>query len=447
MSWAIGAFSVAMMVAAYSNLALYYFVVIAKLDPGVAATAVFAARMCDLLIAPAVGTISDTTRTRWGRRRPFLLAGAILAPIACVMIFSTPPTPTGAVAVIYVFVALLTFTLAYTLYSIPHTAMANDMTQVPSERVGLMAKRLVFNTLGSLAGAAGLPLVLQRFGDDSRGYGAVAGLLAGACLVSMAISFFGTRHAPFVAEPVQRVRLKDLGAGMLRDRPFMAFSVGKFISLCLASAQAPALIFFLRGVLKLPLSALSVYFLLSSVAGLASAPLWPIVVRRLGKMGACNLTFAIGLVVSLSWLIARPGDGMIPIAIRGVLFGLVVGGFFLVSMSMQADIIEHDYLTTRRRREGLYSAVFSFTDKSAAALGVLMVGLILASLGFDKSLAPTVSQSPMVTLGLYVAVGGLPAVGFIAAYLIFRGYRLEDVHLQSARDASAAAPIPEGDRP
>ncbi len=437
MCWGFGALGANALIPVFTGVALYYLIYIVKIDMGLATTAIFLARMSDLVFAPAVGVISDRTETRWGGRRPYLLVASALAPASCLLVFNNPFK--GDIAVAWAIISMLLYTFSYTMFNIPHMAMANDMTSNPRARVRLMSYKMVFATLGSLVGGSLIPYALQWFGEGVSAYRNVSILLAVICFSTMFTAFAGTPSPPVVARLRQKTTLAQLASAALGNVPFLSFTSGKFLALFLAGGQSPALIFFVRTVMKLPLSALSIYVLSMSAAALASAPLWFRIVRRYGNLHTCNLTFFIGMVASLSWMLAGPGEHFAWLMVRGALTGLVVGGFQLTRNTMAADIMELDAIRHGQRREGLFSAVFSFTEKTAAALGVLVIGLLLSALGFNSKLAPTGTQSDNVNIGLYLAMSILPALGYLAAYLIFRFYRLGPAELQAARETAAAA--------
>ncbi len=441
-SWAIGGMAPSLLMGAYSQLVLYYLVYQVKLDPGWAASLLFIARMADLLFAPMIGVISDRTRSRLGRRRPFLLGATILTPIMWLMLFNVPVS--SAFASIWILISLLVLSFTYSLYNIPHMAMANDITDANTDRVQLMFMRVAFGVIGGLLGGL-LPLLLQGAPGQS-GYTIMSLCLALGCGAPMAVSVIGT-HGSNSPAPSAPVNFFTMFKGMSTNRPFVFLAAGSLSSLLFAAGQFPVMLFFIQSIMKLPVSALAVFSVTINVVALVSSPLFVMLIRRFGMPLMRTVVMVLGIVYSLSFAFAQPSEPIWGLALRSGVLGLVFGGWQLIGSTMRADVIDYDFELTGRRREGLFSAFFSFAEKTSAALGVLMVGLMLSAMGFDKTLPPTADQGPRVTQGLYLAVGILPAIGYVVALIMFHFYRLDRQKAVREADARRIDQIPPDSQP
>ncbi len=418
--WSVGTLAPALILGVYGNLMLYYLVYQVKLDPAAAAALLFVARMADIPFAPIVGIVSDHTHSRWGRRRPYLLAATILTPIGWMLMFNIPVS--GMAAFAWALFANLLLSACYSIYNIPHMAMANEITDVPRERVRLMSFKIVFLKIGGLL--AGLtPLLIQKM-PGQPGYLAISLCLVVACGLPMLISFLGTGATPPRA-PTPAVKLTELFHGFGNNRPFIVLTVGSLASLLLAAGQMPIMLFFIQSVMKLPVSSLALFAVGSNVVALISVPLWARLIKQVGMKVIRDIVVVLGIVYCLSYLVAQPGEPIIGMMLRAVLYGLIIAGWQLIANTMQADVIDYDFKLTGRRREGLFSAFFSFSSKTAAALGVLGVGVMLSTLGFDKTLPPTTAQGPAVTIGLFAAMAVLPALGYVITFISYRFYQLD----------------------
>lgn len=420
LSWAFGAVGPFMLLMVVSNIVLYYLVYTVGLAPGLAGGLVATARMADVFFAPAVGFASDRTHSRWGRRRPYLLTAAILMPVAWLLFFNVPGKGSGAW--VWALAGLLLISGCYSIFNIPHIAMANDMTKVPRARLRLMSMRTIFVMGSGIAGGA-LPLILQ-YAPAGQGYFLLSIVLCVICAGPMLIAFLGTGQTPHTA-PTPSVKPRELLAGLRQNSPFMAYATGRLVAVIFTAGQMPIMLFFFQSVMKLPLSALAVFMTVSNATALVTAPAAVALANRYGKAFVRDGIIYIGGAYCLSYVFASYGPPMIGLIVRALAYGLVIGGWNLVSNAMAADVIDYDYHLTGRRREGLFAAFFSFADKTAAALGVLWVGVFLSVVGFDKSLPPGREQQPGVTLGLYVIMAALPALGYLVSLISFKFYRLD----------------------
>ena len=120
-------------------------------DAAVAGYLLMLSKLYDAVADVVIGSMSDRTRSRWGRRRPYLLVGALISAISYLMIFS-PPTLSEGMVPIYMFVALVIYSTGYSLFNVPYMAMPAEMTDDPHQRSKLMSFRVVNGALGNLVG-------------------------------------------------------------------------------------------------------------------------------------------------------------------------------------------------------------------------------------------------------------------------------------------------------
>ena len=142
--WASGALGVALLMNGISGLVLFYMVGILKIEPAVAGTLVFLTKLFDVASDPIVGVSSDRTRSRWGRRRPYLFVGAFVSAAAFALIFATPVFANQAFSIAYIFIALVIYTVGYTLFNVPYMAMPAEMTDSYHERSSIHGYRIWF---------------------------------------------------------------------------------------------------------------------------------------------------------------------------------------------------------------------------------------------------------------------------------------------------------------
>jgi GPH family glycoside/pentoside/hexuronide:cation symporter len=174
------------------------------------------------------------------------------------------------------------------------------------------------------------------------------------------------------------------------------------------------------------------------IAVLTCTPLLVRLSKVVGKRGGYVLSAVCTGVIALSWMLAVPGEPDWALALRGFVNGIAFAGNVLFAMSMLTDAMELDYMRTGLRREGMYSALYSFVEKLAAAIGPVILGFALKFAGFDPKQPPS-AVTEEVRQAVLLSIAYIPAAMAIVAVLILAFYRLTQERLTAARQARAAA--------
>jgi GPH family glycoside/pentoside/hexuronide:cation symporter len=429
LGWATGSIGTVVILSTTSILLLFFMTSVLGLSPALAGGLLFGAKLFDALIAPALGRVSDRTASRWGRRRPFLLAGAVVNALAFLWLFQ-PPAWDGAALAAWMVAGLMLMALGYTLFNVPYLAMPAEMTGSPQERTSLLAIRVAFIAIGgALVGFA--PKVAASLGGDRPAWAATGAALGGIVLLAMLTAFLAARSAratvatPGAADGGLRV--------ILANQPFLMLLAAKALQLVGLAAMQASILFFLVQVLGASEGVVGIYVGLTTVAMLAAMPVWVRLGRRYAKrqlfVAAC-LGYAL---VKLSFLLAVPGEPDMLIHVRGLAGGVLTGGVLLMGQSILPDAIDWDCRRSGVRREGLYAGAYSFVEKASMALGPLLVGLILSGFGFDPAAAKAgVAQTDFAVTGVYLGAALLPALLYAASVVPLFFYRLDQAELARA---------------
>ncbi|MEO8224717.1 MAG: MFS transporter [Gammaproteobacteria bacterium] len=405
LGWGIGSLGASTLHNGIAFLALFYLSKVLGLAPALAGSLILGAKIYDIVTDPLVGWLSDRTQSRWGRRRPWLLAGAFVSAAAFVLLFN-PPVQAGAGQLATVLGGLLLYATGYTLFGIPYLAMPAEMTVDYHERSRLMAIRTVCLTLGILAGGALAPALIARFGGGAAGYARMSWVIGAVVLASMLTAFAGTRRARATGPGTRAAVVAGDSAGTWRsalgNRPFVALIAAKFCHLVGVAVSMSSLIFLVTTVLGRAESAMGGFVLASAAGSILSMPLWLRVSRRAGKRSTYLLAAAGYLPVLLSWLLAVPAEAMGLFLGRGFLTGLATGGLTLAAQAMLPDTIEHDFRRTGLRREAAFSAVYSVAEKLASAAGPFLLGLVLSAATGTGGILLAAVVIPAVATGLSV---------------------------------------------
>ena len=209
-----------------------------------AGTAILIPKIWVVICDPLVGAISDQANTRWGRRRPFLLVGAVLSSLALIALFTVPQFDDPLQSAAYITVMFTVASTAFSLYSVPYLAMATEMTGDTHERSRIMAYRLIFTAVGMIIGAGSSQPLVNWLGTGRTAYLIMATLFASICLISMLVTFLATLRIPLIEECSPPVPLVAQFRIVFRNRPFRILA-GVFLLLSLAQATGYSVLPFL----------------------------------------------------------------------------------------------------------------------------------------------------------------------------------------------------------
>lgn len=414
LGWGFGCAGQVSMLYVVNLVIMYYMVTFLGVSPGVTGLLLFATRIWDSVIDPPIGHLSDRLQTRWGRRRPWMAAGAVVSAISILGVF-TPLAPAGSfVTTVQVSAALLLFYLGYSLYSVPGTAMAAEMTENADERTSLMTYRTFFFQVGGLFAAAGLPFLIGKLGGDRNAY-AVAGVIAATfVLVSMLTSVTVTAKARRVAKTSAKISVLDYFTTLASNRALLVL-VGAKSAIFLATASTSSVtLFYVTQVLKRDASLMGMLQLVSNLTGIAMLPFWRWLAKQMSKAQVFALAMVIAGCSTATWLLASPTDPDWMFWLRSAGTGIGSAGSLLMTMSVLPDTIDSDAKKTGLRREGMYAAAFEFVTKLAFAGGPLLIGVYLSANGYVAGKGAPVVQTDQAIQAVRLAMGLLPPLCYAA---------------------------------
>lgn len=399
---------------------LYFLTDVAGLRPDYAGWAVGAGRIWDAVNDPLFGLLSDRARTRWGRRRVFLLFGALPLGLSFMFMWVVPSFGQLGLAVYYAAVFII-FDTVFTMVHVGYNALTPEITRDYDERSSLNGYRMVFSISGTL-GAIILATVLGWYIQDQRLLYGLIGLILGLIAVIPPLVVFSiTRERP--AEelpeslPLGRALRETTG-----NRPFRLVMGLYLLSWTTASILAAVLIYFATYYLRVPDQA-NYFVLAAQGSAILFIPVVVTLARRLDKRRA----FIIG---SISWMIVLMGlfglrSDQVTLAYGlAALSGAGIATAYVIPWAMIPDIVEYDQVRTGQRREGSYYAFASFFQKLATGLAIWAMGQALAWSGY---VTPGNSQPPPVQPALAVQAirvfaGPVPVVLLILAVVCAWSY-------------------------
>ncbi|MBL9101913.1 MAG: MFS transporter [Myxococcales bacterium] len=392
-------------------LLLFYLTDTLGVGAGLAGLAVLIPKLWDIFTDPIVGAWSDRSRSRWGRRRPFLLAGALTLPPCFVALFMAP-VGEPALAFAWVLVAFCLAATAFTLFQVPYASMPAEMSADYHERTALVAYRMAFVTIGILAAGALAPIIIKSAGGGAAGYARMSVVLAAVTAAAMLVAFLGTRAAPQTADagdpPTMPLRAQLAVA--IADRAYRTLWQAYALQCVALGAVLAAVPYFVRYTLVEGEEAVTLLFVCLVGPAIVTMPLWSALSRRIGKRASYLVAATIFAVMAASLLLAGPGR-LALVGVQVALLGVGFAGLQVFPFALLPELIDADAARTGRRREGVFTGLWYVGEKGGFALGAWLVSGMLAASGFvERTAGASVVQPATALLGVHLAMSIAPAL-------------------------------------
>jgi GPH family glycoside/pentoside/hexuronide:cation symporter len=428
----------------YFGLMQPVFVGFLQLSPSLLGLTQAAARMTDAFTDSYFGWRSDNSRTRWGRRRPYLLVGSLLAGAALPCLFAASPAWSPSTLFCFVLLSACAYAPVLSCYNMPYQSLGAELTPDTDERTSVMSWRGVVQTLAGVVNAwvwwfAARPW----FGTANGTPNLLRGAMFAAVLVGGVMMVAGTGSALLVKEryyPLanqqQRIPFLTMTRQAFRCPPFRILLLALLL-FALPTSMVGALswyVLYYHVMAGNPTSA-ALYGGLAgtaySVFGAACIPFAVWLARRIGKRRALQWALVGGsAALASSFLLYTPRSPLLSVLCHG-LFGMATSGFFWVLLpSMVADVVDFDELETGKRREGTYASILSYVLKLGTTLTLLITGPLIELTGFHARKA---TQDPATILSLRILFAVVPAAAALLAALALRRYPLSREAMMTIR--------------
>jgi GPH family glycoside/pentoside/hexuronide:cation symporter len=375
-------------------------------SPSVAAAAFFIGRSWDYVNDPIIGHLSDRTRTRWGRRRPFLLFGALPFGLAFAMLWVRPGFQRELFLAIYYAAAFILFDTAATLVYMPYFSLTPELTSEYDERTSVTTYRMFFSILGSLIAFTIPLLMIGTFRPENARrvltMGFVFGLVSAGPLF---LTFFGTRERKEFMHQEQPKLGESLKA-VFKNPPFLiglGLFLGTWISVDIA--QAILLYFIKYCVLRETQSDLIMGTIF--VTAIVALPLWNWVAHRWNKRMTYIVGIAFWAAVQMVIITLGPSTPLAVLLVLCALAGIGVAAAHVLPWSILPDAIEWDEWKTGKRHEGMFYSIVTLSHKVAASIAIPLVLLLLDAFNYEANVAV---QQPRAELAIRLITGPIPAI-------------------------------------
>ncbi|MBT4160626.1 MAG: MFS transporter [Gammaproteobacteria bacterium] len=386
------------------------------------------ARIFDLITDPLVGYLSDHTKTRWGRRKPWILASLPFLMMGIYKIFLPEP----GVDIWYVAGWLLVMWLGWTMLMIPYYAWGAELSTDYDERTRVTAWRAAMGSFGMVL-SIGIPLLAVLF-FDLEGIAGIMRITGIAVLIlipiAVGMTLFMVEDKPHTGVPA--IQMFDGLLIMMRNGLFRRLIFAFMLSSLGMAVLMPMNAFYIVSVLEAPEKYLPILMFFTSIISLFAIPMWVKVSERVGKHRAWAIGLMVVLVVSPTYLFLGPGQFllMVPFALVSA---IGIGAFQALPNSMKADVIDIDTARTGENRAAMFFSAWSLATKAAGSIGGSLGLYALSFIGFDAG--PGAVNTPEAIMGLKYSYALMPAVIFVLAGLVVWNYPLTKVRQKRIRDA------------
>jgi GPH family glycoside/pentoside/hexuronide:cation symporter len=398
---------------------LFFLTNVVGIEPAVAGIVLLLPKLWDVVSDPIMGAISDVTRSRWGRRRPYLLYGAVPFGLSFFLMFLAPGYESSAANALYVGLMFALACTAFTIVNVPYSSMVAEMSDDYNERMSITSFRMIGSSVGVLlAGGMAMPLV-KMGGDGAAGFSFMGIVFGAAIAVTCLICFWGTGGAKFLTPKEVLPPVREQVKIALKNFPFLMLAASYMLQSVGIGVLMAGMIYYIKHVMNMPETAMGIIFPILFGTAIIFIPVWVKVGVKLGKIRAYRIGLSIIAVMLLSTFFTGPSQALL-FYVQVFFLGIGFSSFQLFPFSMLPDTIEYDEMKSGLRREGIFSGVWASGQKMAYSVGPGIVGFALSLSGFVRGDA----QPESVETGIRIVFCVVPAVMLLLSLIPFSRYDL-----------------------
>jgi GPH family glycoside/pentoside/hexuronide:cation symporter len=382
---------------------LFFLTDVALLPAAYATVVMLVGTIWDAINDPLIGVFADKIHTRWGRRRPFFLIGAIPFGLTFMMLWWVPPFTNPLLLMAYYTLAYVLFDTAFTFVCVPYSALTPELTGDYDERTRLTGYRMAVSMAGGLIAAFMVPVIADMFPVKRTGYVVMAVIFGFLAMIPYFVLFFKIKERYTDSKPSDLSLIQSFFYTW-RNRAFR-FAAGIYMTAWMTVALISALIQYyvtywmnMSGQLEYILAAVQ----------LAALICIPIMVKMSDKLGKTR-AYIYGLVW---WMLVMLSLSFLPATARTIVYfiaacaGLGIAAAHVIPWSIIPDVVDQDELTTGHRREGTFYGYLVFIQKSGTAFVLAMIPWILSLTGY----VPGAVQNHATLTAIRVMIGPVPAI-------------------------------------
>jgi len=422
LAYSFGTVASALSYQAFSTYVFFFYVDVIRLLPWLASIGMIVYGIWNALNDPIAGYISDITRTKWGRRIPYVLFGAVPFGLCFALVFLPP---LGAENMMLLFVYFLVIInihdTLYTVVTLNWASLFPEMFQSLKERAEVNSYRQFFQVIGYIIGIAVPPLIYSMYGWHAMGV-ALGFIIAGAFLVTL----LGSKEKrEFSVDPP--LKFKEAIIYTIKNRSFLTFVAANIFVQYAFTVVLAAVPFYAKYVLRAPSS--SIFYILISTF-LVAVPMLFVWRQILHKIGPKSCFMASIVLFGLPLILFLFASSVPVAAISAGLVGIGLAGILLLWDIIISDIIDEDEINSGRRREGMYFGINALIVRLAIALQAITMGAVLTFTEYSPAM---LFQKNVAIIGIRSLVSLFPIAGLVVAFFIMKYYPLAGERLEQVK--------------
>ncbi|MBN1472710.1 MAG: MFS transporter [Syntrophaceae bacterium] len=377
-------------------------------------------RAWDALNDPVMGWISDHTRTRWGRRRPWIAIGLPFSALFYWLLFVPPESYTATEAALWAGVMYFTYELFHTVFVLPYGALGFELTPDYHDRTTIFGYRQMFAGIGIISAFALLYYIRAADifeGDDRKMLFYLTG-----CFALLWVIFYSVPVIKIKENPIfQQFKRSPIVPGVrraLRNRPFRILLWVSILGTIPISMPLLMMPYFVKYVIGATSEWRLIFAIIYTIAGFLSIPLWMYISRRFGKLHVWMIAIGLGICASLAMFFVGKGQTQL-MGVFEVFRGFGSGAAGILGPAMMADIIDYDELRTGKRREAQFGAFLGLIPKLVAIFAAVLPLALLGAVGYNPA---TAADSPTSIFTIRVLYALLPMAFHVVCLTILMAY-------------------------
>lgn len=410
---------------------LYFYTDVYGISAAAAAGVMLVARFVDAVTDPMMGIIAERTNSRWGRLRPYMLFGAIPLGIVAVMTFSTPDLNAEG-KLWWAYLTYTAFGIAYTIVSIPYSALTASLTADHHERTVLSTIRMACAFGGGYVISVGMPALVGLFDTEAQGYQWSMGLFAVIATMLLWVTVWQTRER--IQPPkAQKLSLSDSMKSVFLNPPLLIVMVLFTCGMLSFTIRQAVAIYYFKYNLQRP-DLIETWFAITMPIMFVGLVFTPWLADRYGKSGGIMIG-AIVTIFAAFGMYFTPYDNIEMIFVWGGLLALGGTPIAVLGWAMLPDTVEYAQWRLGVRADGAIFAMSSFFQKLAKTIGGAGVAGVLAWSGYVANVDQTETSLAAIHNLMTLAPAGIMVIMILAA----RAYRLDgQTHARIVAEINAA---------